>query len=193
MKSLLSCLNSKRAPNVIKELDIHNMDIMVINTITVYSFGFLFNCTMVSHCLHWPKTFISGLMPVLVFGWAHRGSTVISLSLTVCELRTPFLCFITVCSFWFDYFPVSIPCINLEASMGAKQFLCVNNSRIMGENLASKVYLSYCPPLVATAVRSKLILFNKVPVEGFPVSKGLNIKIYKRMRKDKSKQPEMLT
>ena len=36
------------------------------------------------------QTFISRLMPVLVFGWAIHGSTRVSLSLTVCELRTHF-------------------------------------------------------------------------------------------------------
>ena len=57
------------------------MDIMrqsacvAVNSISVYSYGFLFNCKTVGQVDPEIKLKAVGLYLVHVFGWTHRGST----------------------------------------------------------------------------------------------------------------------
>ena len=79
---------------------IYNMDIMqhsaclVINPIMVYSYGFLFNCTMVGQAsLDGPDVKLSyvGWCLMLVFGWVYHGLTLrFSFALTICKLQAFF-------------------------------------------------------------------------------------------------------
>ena len=54
---------------------------LVLNPITVYNYGFLFNCMTVGQV----SDSMNGWCPMLVFGWAHPGSTRFSLAVFVCH------------------------------------------------------------------------------------------------------------
>ena len=73
----------------------YNLDIMrqsaclVLNPITVYRYGFLFNCTTVGQASDYDGSGIKlislGWCLMFICSWTHRGSTWFSLALTICE------------------------------------------------------------------------------------------------------------